>query len=189
MREPIPPLPPGSPERYVHAYDANHTQGRHPEDPEATVEATDDHDRGVRSRPSTGHRGGPQAGWRIRCRFRGQAAVLHGDPARYDPGRALVTGDEVSIRHLRDWLTRGMTGCQFAKLIAQKRERIVAATFPGLASDIDVSRLFETGTDTHLPAIAVFTGIRTEAALIEQLSVLARAPRWRITREHPAGLI
>lgn len=82
-----------------------------------------------------------------------------------------------------------MTGCQFAKLIAQKRERIVAATFPGLASDIDVSRLFETGTDTHLPAIAVFTGIRTEAALIEQLSVLARAPRWRITREHPAGLI
>jgi len=82
-----------------------------------------------------------------------------------------------------------MTGCQFAKLIAQKRERIVAAAFPGLTSEIDVSRLFETGTDTHLPVIALFTGIRTEAALIEQLSILARGSRWRITREHPAGLI
>jgi hypothetical protein len=82
-----------------------------------------------------------------------------------------------------------MTGCQFARLIAQRRDRIVAAAFPGLVSEADVSRVFETGTDTHLPALAVFTGIRTEAALIEQLSVLARAPRWRITREHPAGLI
>jgi hypothetical protein len=82
-----------------------------------------------------------------------------------------------------------MTGCQFARLIAQRRDRIVAAAFPGLVSEADVSRVFETGTDTHLPAIAVFTGIRTETALIEQLSVLARGSRWRITREHPAGLL
>jgi len=82
-----------------------------------------------------------------------------------------------------------MTGCQFARLIAQRRDRIVAAAFPGLVSEADVSRVFETGTDTHLPAFAVFTGIRTETALIEQLSVLARGSRWRITREHPAGLI
>jgi hypothetical protein len=82
-----------------------------------------------------------------------------------------------------------MTGCQFARLIAQKRERIVAAAFPMLASDADVSRLFEAGNRLHVPAIAIFTGIRTEAALIEQLGVLARAPRWRITRQHLAGLI
>jgi hypothetical protein len=82
-----------------------------------------------------------------------------------------------------------MTGCQFAKLIAQKRERIVAAAFPGLASESDVSKIFETGTQTHLPAFVLFTGVRTEADLVEQLCVLARETRWSITREHPAGLI
>jgi hypothetical protein len=30
--------------------------------------------------------------------------------------------------HLRHWLAEGMTGCQFAKLIAQSKDRIVTAT-------------------------------------------------------------
>jgi hypothetical protein len=81
-----------------------------------------------------------------------------------------------------------MTGCQFAKLIAQNRDRIVAAAFHELASEDDVSRLFEAGTRNHLPAFALFTAIRTEAELIEQLSVLARGSRWRITREYLADL-
>jgi hypothetical protein len=63
------------------------------------------------------------------------------------------------------------------------------AAFPGLVAETDVSRVFEIGTDTHLPAIAVFTGIRTETERSEQLSVLARGSRWRIAREHPRGLI
>lgn len=82
-----------------------------------------------------------------------------------------------------------MTGCQFAALIAQNRDRIAAAAFPELAAEGDVSRIFEAGTNARLPAFALFTEIRTEAALVEQLRILARGSRWRITREHPAGLI
>src|SRR3954465_11475469 len=73
--EQIPPLSPGSPERYVHVHDADHTQAPYAEDPKATAEATDDHDRGIRSRQVKGHRGRSQAGWRRRSRFYGQAAV------------------------------------------------------------------------------------------------------------------
>jgi hypothetical protein len=90
--------------------------------------------------------------------------------------------------HLRQWLAEGMTGCQFAKLIAQKKERIIRATYPGLAKEEDVSRTLEAGTAARLPAIAIFTGIRTEEDLVEQLRILSRGPRWRITREYPEGL-
>ena len=91
--------------------------------------------------------------------------------------------------HLRRWLAAGMTGCQFAKLIAQNKDRIVTATFAGLAQEEDVSRVFEAGAQARLPAIALFTEIRTEHALVEQLRILARGPRWRITEEHPEGLL
>ena len=90
--------------------------------------------------------------------------------------------------HLRQWLAEGMTGCQFAKPIAQRRERIVTSMFSGLTPEVDVSRTFEVGTATRLPAIAIFTGIRTEEQLVEQLRILSRGPRWGITREHPDGL-
>ena len=90
--------------------------------------------------------------------------------------------------HLRQWLAEGMTGCQFAKLIAQRKDRIVTATFAGLAQEEDVSRVFDAGAQARLPAIALFTGIRTEDALAEQLDLLARGPRWTLTEEHPEGL-
>lgn len=90
--------------------------------------------------------------------------------------------------HLRQWLAEGMTGCQFAKLIAQRRERIVTSTFAGLTQEEDVSRTFEAGTTARLPAIAIFIGIRTEDQLVEQLRILSRGPRWQITHEHPDGL-
>ena len=90
--------------------------------------------------------------------------------------------------HLRQWLAEGMTGCQFAKLIAQRKDRIVTATFAGLAQEEDVSRVFDAGARAQLPAIALFTGIRTEHALAEQLGILARGPRWTLTEEHPEGL-
>jgi len=90
--------------------------------------------------------------------------------------------------HLRLWLAEGMTGCQFAKLIAQRRERIVTSTFAGLTKEEDVSRTFEAGTAARLPAIAIFTGIRTEEQLVEQLRILSRGTRWRITSERPDGL-
>jgi hypothetical protein len=66
--------------------------------------------------------------------------------------------------------------------------RIVAATFAGMAQEEDVSRLFDAGTQGHLPVIAIFTGIRTEDELVEQLRLLSRGARWRFAREHPEGL-
>ena len=91
--------------------------------------------------------------------------------------------------HLRQWLAEGMTGCQFAKLIAQDKDRVLRVTFPGLASAADVTRVFQLGAAGRLPAIAIFTGIRTEEQLVEQLMLLARGDRWTITEEHPEGLV
>ena len=81
-----------------------------------------------------------------------------------------------------------MTGCQFAKLIAQRKDRIVTATFAGIAQEEDVSRVFDLGAEAQLPAIAIFAGIRTEYQLAEQLQILARGDRWTLTEEHPEGL-
>jgi hypothetical protein len=81
-----------------------------------------------------------------------------------------------------------MTGCQFAALIARSRDRLVAASFLELASEEEVSEVLEHGAEARIPAFVLFTGIRSEAQLIEQLRILARGPRWTITREYPSGL-
>jgi hypothetical protein len=90
--------------------------------------------------------------------------------------------------HLRQWLAKGMTGCQFASLIAQRRDRIATAAFAGLAPEADVSRLLDAGAKAHVPAVAIFLGIRTEQELAAQLRILAAGERWRITEEHPEGV-
>ena len=90
--------------------------------------------------------------------------------------------------HLRQWLAKGMTGCQFASLIAQQRDRIFTAAFAGLAPEVNVTRLFELGAEAHVPAIAIFLGIRTERELAEQLRILSAGERWKITEERPEGL-
>jgi len=81
-----------------------------------------------------------------------------------------------------------MTGCQFAALIGQNRDRLVAASFLELASEEEVSEILDHGAEARVPAFALFTGIRSEAELLEQLRILARGPRWTITREYPSGL-
>jgi hypothetical protein len=86
-------------------------------------------------------------------------------------------------------MARGMTGCQFAALIAQDPKRIFAVSFHELASEANVSRVFEAAAQAHLPAVAAFTGIKTEDELVEQLRILGRGSRWTITRERPAGLV
>ena len=82
-----------------------------------------------------------------------------------------------------------MTGCQFAKLIARTKDRTVRVTFPGLTPEEDGSRLFAAGAEAGLPVIGIFVGLRTEEHLVEQLRVLARGPRWTVTRQHPEGLV
>lgn len=81
-----------------------------------------------------------------------------------------------------------MTGCQFAARIARERHQIMSVAFPELADQADVSNIFEAGRDAKLPAIAIFTGIRTEAALVEQLARMSDGERWHITEVSPDGI-
>jgi hypothetical protein len=90
---------------------------------------------------------------------------------------------------MRQWLAEGMSGCRFASLIGQRRERFVAAAYTGVAREVDVARIFEYGIQECAPVLALFPDIRTEAALVEQLRALARGARWRITRQRPPGLV
>jgi|SRR6185436_2836269 len=90
--------------------------------------------------------------------------------------------------HFHRWLAKGMTGCQFAALLGQQADRILTTAFPGITPEADVTRLFETGTDLHVPVVAIFLGIRSEEELAGQLRLLAAGERWKITEERPEGL-
>lgn len=81
-----------------------------------------------------------------------------------------------------------MTGCQFAARIARERHQILSVAFPELVDAAAVDSVFETGRVAKLPAIAMFTGIRTEAALVEQLIRMSKGERWRITEVSPDGV-
>ena len=84
-----------------------------------------------------------------------------------------------------------MTGCQFAARIARERHQILSVAFPELVDAADVDSVFETGQEAKLPAIAMFTGIRTEAALVEQLARMSAkanaggSPRYCRTASRP----
>jgi hypothetical protein len=90
--------------------------------------------------------------------------------------------------HLRRWLAQGMTGCQFAARIARERHRILSFVVPTVADEADVSGFFDACREARLPAIAMFTGIRSEAALVEQLARLIEGERWRIAEVSPDGV-
>lgn len=90
--------------------------------------------------------------------------------------------------HLRRWLAQGMTGCQFAARIARERHRILSLVVPAVADEADVSGFFDACREAKLPAIAIFTGIRTEAALVDQLARLSEGERWRISEVSPDGV-
>ncbi len=90
--------------------------------------------------------------------------------------------------HLRRWLAQGLTGCQFAARIARERHRILSFVVPAVADEADVSGFLDTCREARLPAIAIFTGIRTEAALVEQLARLSEGERWRIAEVSPDGV-
>ena len=90
--------------------------------------------------------------------------------------------------HLRQWLGRGMTGCRFAAMIACEQGRLLSSLVSELADEADVSTIFEAGGATKLPAITLFSWIRSEEELVEQLVRLASGDRWRITEVHPEGI-
>jgi hypothetical protein len=57
------------------------------------------------------------------------------------------------------------------------------------ASPEEVDGLFDFAAGEHMPAIAVFPAIRTEAQLIDQLRLLETGDRWEISREVVKGLV
>jgi hypothetical protein len=57
-----------------------------------------------------------------------------------------------------------------------------------LADETEVSTLFEAGGEAKLPVIAMFTGIRTESALVEQLARLSAGDRRKVTEVFPDGV-
>jgi hypothetical protein len=81
-----------------------------------------------------------------------------------------------------------MTGCKFAARIAHEPQQILTVAFPGLAEEADLTGFFEAGRVAKLPAIAIFTSIRTETALMKQLAVLGVGDRWRISEVVPDGV-
>ena len=93
--------------------------------------------------------------------------------------------------HIRSWLARRNTGCWFAAKLAKesKRNGLLLATFPGLASPTEIDAFFLLAGGQHLPAIAIFPNLRTEHELADQLLVFEAGERWRVRRvPAPAGL-
>jgi hypothetical protein len=63
------------------------------------------------------------------------------------------------------------------------------SAFDHVAGPDELDLVFDTAADVHVPAVAILLAVRTEADLLEQLAVLAKGERWRVTREAVAGLV
>jgi len=57
-----------------------------------------------------------------------------------------------------------------------------------MADEAEISTIFEAGGEAKLPVIAMFAGIRTESALVEQLARLSAGDRWTVTEVFPDGV-
>jgi hypothetical protein len=94
--------------------------------------------------------------------------------------------------HFRLWLRAGMTGCEFAKLLAGKAGRIAIELH--VDSELPRTDWLDNTFIEHAKAervvIAVFPSIATELALVEFLNVLSASSRWKVRRRSktsPAG--
>src|SRR5262249_44704064 len=86
--------------------------------------------------------------------------------------------------HFRLWLRAGMTGCEFARLLAGKLGRIamelhVTAAPPLIAR---LNEAFDEHSRAGRVAVAVFPTIATGTGLVELLNALHTDPRWNIRR-------
>lgn len=94
--------------------------------------------------------------------------------------------------HFRLWLRAGMTGCEFARLLPGKANRVAIE----LHVDADLpptewmNNAFDANAEADRAVIAVFPRILSERALVDFLNALGRDERWRVTRRakvSPAG--
>lgn len=92
-------------------------------------------------------------------------------------------GEEAG-EHFRLWLRAGMTGCEFARMLAGKANRVAIE----LHVDAELPRTdwlnstFDANADADRVVIAVFPRIAGELALVEFLNALGRDDRWRVRR-------
>lgn len=86
--------------------------------------------------------------------------------------------------HFRLWLHAGMTGCEFAKLLAGKMGRVAVELH--VDAQLPPTEWLNNAFDEHAKAdravIAVFPMIATEGALVEFLNALGTDSRWRVRR-------
>jgi hypothetical protein len=86
-------------------------------------------------------------------------------------------------KHLRLWLRAGMTGCDFAKRLSGKADRIAIELYPNTTSPPTeiLNDLFDAHGDEGRAVIAVFPQLTSEASLADFLNAFDR-DRWRIRR-------
>jgi hypothetical protein len=90
------------------------------------------------------------------------------------------------------WLRAGLTGCEFARLLSGKANRVAIE----LHVDAELPRTdwmnntFEANAEADRVVIAVFPRIAHEGALVEFLNALGADDRWRVrrrTKTSPSG--
>ena len=102
-------------------------------------------------------------------------------------GSASGSRKNPSTEQVRRWLSSGFTGCSFARSFAGGKQ-LAQVGFEEHATPGELDTIFDAAAQGHLPAIVVFTGIRDETALLEQLRVLTTGARWSVQRTSARGL-
>jgi hypothetical protein len=84
--------------------------------------------------------------------------------------------------HFRLWLRAGMTGCEFARLLAGKSGRVAIELYvdPELPPTNWLNNAFDEHAKADRAVIAVFPRIANEIGLVEFLNVLGTDARWKI---------
>jgi hypothetical protein len=83
----------------------------------------------------------------------------------------------------RLWLRAGMTGCEFARLLAGKHGGIAVELHVSVTPPATwLNRVFDAHASAGYVVVAVFPNIVTEAALIEFLNALQATARWKLRR-------
>lgn len=100
--------------------------------------------------------------------------------------------NEEAGEHFRLWLRAGLTGCEFARLLSGKANRVAIE----LHVDAELPRTdwmnntFDANAEAERIVIAVFPRIANEHALVEFLNALGRDDRWHVkrrTKTSPTG--
>lgn len=86
--------------------------------------------------------------------------------------------------HFRLWLRAGLSGCEFAKLLPGKANRVAIELHldAGLPRTDWMNNTFDAHGEADRVVIAVFPHIASETALVEFLNALSRDERWQVKR-------